>query len=80
MFCLSARIKTCSSGRSRSLRFKLIRKMMTIIMIMKKMMMMIMRKMIMMMMMIRMIRMISHEQQQIENGNRWERLEWNDIA
>ena len=23
--------------------------------------------------------MISHEQQQIENGNRWERLEWNDI-
>ena len=72
MFCLSARIKTCSSGRSRSLRFKLIRKMMIIIMIMKKMM----KKMMMMMM----IRMISHEQQQIENGNRWERLEWNDIA
>ena len=67
MFCLSARIKTCSSGRSRSLRFKLIRKvmmMMIIIMMMRMMMMM----------------MISHEQQQIENGNRWERLEWNDIA
>ena len=59
MFCLSARIKTCSSGRSRSLRFKLIRKVM----------------MMMIIIMMMMIRMISHEQQQIENGNRWERLE-----